>query len=201
MEEQKMKHEQMRNFVLTALFIALVLLLGLTPIGMIPLGFINISLLGVPVVIGTLLMGLKTGMVLGFCVGGVSALSAFGIFGTPSALAGALVAASPALALVMCFAPRLLIPVVTALVYKLASRGKERNIKAVPAAAACGSLTNTILYLGLMLLFYVLMGINSEKVLALIGGTGLIAGTLEAVANALVSSAALAALWKVSRKG
>jgi len=195
-----MKHEQMRNFVLTALFIALVLLLGFTPIGMIPLGFINISLLGVPIVIGTLLLGCRTGLILGFCFGGVSALSAFGIFGTPSALAGALVAASPVLALVMCFVPRLLIPVLTHAVYRLAGRGREKNIKAVPAAAAAGSLTNTILYLGLMLLFYVIAGINSEKVLALIGGTGLIAGSLEAVANAIISSAVLAALWKVRKK-
>lgn len=192
-----MNHSQMRAFVLTALFIALILLLGLTPVGMIPLGFINISLLGVPVVIGTLLMGLKTGLILGFCFGAVSALSAFGIYGTPSALAGALVAASPALAALMCFVPRLLIPVFTHLVYKAVARGEERKKRAVTAAAAAGSLTNTVFYLGLMLLFYIIMGINSEKVLALIGGTGLIAGSAEAVANALISTPVLAALWKM----
>ena len=195
-----MKHEQMRNFVLTALFVAIVVLLGLTPVGMIPLGFVNISILGVPVVIGTLLMGLKTGLLLGACFGTVSALSAFGIYGTPSALAGALVAASPALALVMCFVPRLLIPLFAQLVYRLAARGREKIKRAVPFAAVAGSLTNTVFYLGLMLAFYVIMGINSEKVLALIGGTGLIAGSLEAVANALISTAVLAALWKINKK-
>jgi len=192
-----MNHNQMRSFVLTALFIALILLLGLTPIGMIPLGFINISLLGVPVVIGTLFLGLKTGLVLGFCFGAVSALSAFGIYGTPSALAGALVAASPLLAALMCFVPRLLVPVITHLVYRAASRGDARRKRAVTVSAAAGSLTNTVFYLGLMLLFYIIMGINSDKVLALIGGTGLIAGTAEAIANALVSTAVLAALWKM----
>ncbi len=205
-----MNHEQMRSFVLTALFVALVLLLGMTPIGMIPLGFINISLLGVPVVIGTLLLGLKTGLVLGACFGAVSALSAFGIYGTPSALAGALVAASPALALVMCFLPRLLVPVVAHLAYQAASRsrrraamaaGGRRVVGAVSLAAVCGSLTNTLMYLGLMLLFYVVMGIDSARVLSLIGGTGLIAGSLEAVANALVSTAVLTALRKLGREG
>ena len=194
-----MKHEQMRAFVLTALFIALILLLGLTPIGMIPLGFINISLLGVPVVIGTLVLGLKKGMVLGLCFGVVSALSAFGIYGTPSALAAALVAASPVLAALMCFVPRLLIPVITMLVYRLVGRKQEKAIKAVPFAGAAGSLTNTVFYLGLMLLFYIIMGINSEKVLALIGGTGLVAGSLEAVANAIVTTAVAAAIWKVKK--
>ena len=193
-----MNHQQMRNFVLTALFIALILLLGLTPIGMIPLGFINISLLGIPIVIGTLLMGLKTGLVLGFCFGAVSALSAFGIYGTPSALAGALVAASPLLAALMCFVPRLLIPVFTFFVYRLAGSG-ERKMRAVTLAAAAGSLTNTVFYLGLMLLFYIITGINSEKVLALIGGTGLIAGSAEAIANALISAPVMAALWKIKK--
>lgn len=194
-----MNHGQMRTFVLTALFLALVLLLGLTPIGLIPLGFINVTILCVPVIVGTLLLGLKAGLVLGFCFGGVSALSAFGIYGTPSALAGALVAASPVLAAVMCFVPRLMVPVVAHVVYGAVSRGERARSRAVLLAAIAGSLTNTVLYLGLMLLFYIIMGINSEKVLALIGGTGLIAGSLEALVAALISTPVLAALWKIQK--
>ena len=195
-----MNHKQTLHFVLTALFLALVLLLGLTPIGLIPLGFINVTVLCVPVIVGTLLLGIKTGLLLGFCFGAVSALSAFGIYGTPSALAGALVAASPILAAVMCFLPRLMVPVVAHVVYKLVSKGERAKKRAVPFAAVAGSLTNTVLYLGLMLLFYVMLGINSEKVLALIGGTGLIAGGSEAVVAALISTPVLAALWKVQKK-
>lgn len=196
----KTMHAKMRNFVLTALFIALVLLLGLTPIGLIPLGFVNVTILCVPVIVGTLLLGLKTGLILGLCFGAVSALSAFGIYGTPSALAGALVAASPALAAVMCFLPRLLVPVSTHLVYKLIAGGNAESKKAVPVAAVAGSLTNTVFYLGLMLLFYIMMGINSEKVLALIGGTGLIAGSSEAVVAALISTPVMVALWKFQKQ-
>ena len=168
--------------------------------GLIPLGFVNVTILCVPVIIGTILMGLKTGLVLGACFGGVSALSAFGIYGTPSALAGALVAANPFLAAVMCFVPRLLVPVMAHLTYKQIARSKERSAKAVPFAAAVGSLTNTVFYLGLMLLFYIICGIESEKVLALIGGTGLIAGTAEAVVAAVLATPILAALWKVQRR-
>ena len=187
------------RMTLTALFIALVLLFGLTPIGLIPLGFINLTILCVPVIVGTLLLGLKAGLVLGGCFGAVSALSAFGIWGTPSSLAAALAAASPLLTLIMCFLPRLMVPVVTFFTYKLFSGGRRGSNKATPIAAAAGSLTNTILYLGLMLLFYVIMGINSEKVLALIGGTGLLAGSAEAVVAAVISSPVLAALWKIKK--
>ncbi len=188
------------RLTLTALFIALVLLFGLTPIGMIPLGFINISLLGIPVVVGTLVLGLKTGLLLGACFGGVSALSAFGIYGTPSELAGALVAASPVLALVMCFLPRLLVPVSAHLIYRAVARGNTQSKRALSCAAAAGSLTNTVLYLGLMLLFYRLLGLDDSRVLALIGGTALIAGSAEAVVNALITPAVVIALRKAGNK-
>ena len=98
-----------RELVQTAIFVALILLLGLTPIGMIPLGFINLSLLGIPVVIGTLLLGLRRGLLLGLCFGAVSAMKAFGLFGAPSTLVATLMAQSPVLAMIMTFLPRLLV--------------------------------------------------------------------------------------------
>ena len=189
-----------RELVQTAIFVALILLLGLTPICMIPLGFINLSLLGIPVVIGTLLLGLRRGLLLGLCFGAVSAMKAFGLFGAPSTLVATLMAQSPVLAMIMTFLPRLLVPVTTQLCYRAASRRMKLR-RAVAIAAAAGSLTNTVFYLGLMLLFYCIMGIDSAKVLALIGGTGLIAGSAEAVVNALISVPVLGALWKTdSRK-
>lgn len=190
------------QLTLTALFVALTLLLGMTPLGLIPLGFINVTILCVPVVIGTMLLGLRAGLVLGACFGLASTFSAFGLSLTaPSALAGALVARSPLLAILMCFAPRLSVPAVTWAVYRLiAGEDAQRRIKAAPFAAAAGSLTNTILYLGLMLLFYSLTGLDSQAVLGIIGGTGLIAGGSEAAVAALIATPVLAALWKVQKK-
>ena len=186
-----------RHLVLTALFVALVLLLGLTPLGLIPLGFINVTVLCIPVIVGTILLGLKTGLILGFCFGSVSALSAFGIAGTPSALAATLVAANPVLALVMCYVPRLLVPVVAYAVNGLVERW---NRHAAPAAAAvAGSLSNTVLYLGLMLMFYILEGIEYSGLLALIGGTGLVGGGCEAVAAAVITTPVVMALRKIQR--
>ena len=187
------------HLTLTALFVALILLFGSMPFFLIPLGFINVTILHIPVIVGTLLLGLKTGLLFGACFGTVSALSAFNLLPLvpPSALAAPLVAASPALALIMCYVPRLLIPVVTTLVYRLIARGRVNSKRAVPFAAVLGSLTNTVFYLGLMLLFYVIMGIDHANLLALIGGTGLIAGTSEAVVAAIIATPVLAALWKI----
>ena len=66
-----------------------------------------------------------------------------------------------------------------------------------PAAALAGSLTNTVLYLGLMLLFYVLRGLNAQPIIGLILGTGLIAGGAEAMVAALLVPPILAAVRKV----
>ena len=58
-------HNSTYRLVLTALFVALVILFGLTPVGLISLGFINVTLLCIPVIAGTLILGLKTGLLLG----------------------------------------------------------------------------------------------------------------------------------------
>ena len=97
----------------------------------------------------------------------------------------------------MCTSNRFLVVLMLASaagVYLLLCKRRE----AVAVAATVGSLTNTVFYLGMMLLFYIIMGINSEKVLSLIGGTGLIAGTLEAVVNAWISTPVMMALWKLN---
>lgn len=176
-----------------ALLMALVILLGMTPLGLIPLGFINVTILAVPVIIGAILLGMRSGLLLGFCFGTVSTLSMLGLSLTPpSALASALFAQAPLLAVIMCYAPRLLVPLVACGAYKLLAGRKI----AVPAAAVLASLTNTVVYLGLMLVFYMLCGLDSAKILSLIAGTGLIAGACEALAAALISTPVAAALSK-----
>ena len=189
-------NQKTSRLAVTGLFIALVLLLGLTPIGLIPLGFINVTTLCIPVIAGTLLLGLKSGMILGFAFGAVSTFKAFTATTT---LVGMLLAKSPILVIVMSFVPRLLLPVVTQLVYGWISRGRPQCGRAVPFAAVAGSLTNTVFYLGLMLLFFALCGIDAAPVLALIGGTGLIAGGCEAAVAAITCTPVLAALWKVKK--
>ena len=67
-------------------------------------------------------------------------------------------------------------------------------------AAACGSLTNTILYLGLMLIFYMMAGIDNTAVLTAIGATAGGAGPCEAIAAALICPPILTALWRIRRQ-
>ena len=188
-----MERNKLRDFVLLALFVGLIVLLGFTPLGLIPLGFINVTILCVPVIVGALYMGWKNGLLLGLAFGLPSFISALM---KPSALVSTLMGASPVLVALMSILPRLLVPMVAYGVYTCL-RSKRENL-AVGVAAVCGSLTNTIFYLGLMLLFYVLCGIDTASVLSLIGGTALIAGTCEAIAAAVLCTPILMALRRIN---
>lgn len=182
-----MKTAMLRRSLIVALLSGLIAVLGLTPIGLIPLGFINITVLCVPVVVGTLLLGLKSGLVLGATFGLVSFIS---LLIKPSALAGALMSRSPTLATLMCFAPRLLVPVV-ALFFS-----RVKHAARMPLASALGSLTNTVFYLGIMLVGYIITGLDAAAVLGLIIGTGAIAGGLEALTCALIAPPVVRAIQK-----
>lgn len=190
-----MARKQLNNLVLLALFVGLIFLLGQTPLGMIPLGWCNVTLLVIPVAIGTIYMGLKSGLVLGLAFGATSMVSALI---KPSVLVGTLMGASSLAVVVMTFLPRLCIPLVIWGVYKLLAK-KQKHI-AVAVAAACGSLTNTVLYLGLMLIFYMMAGIDNTAVLTAIGATAGGAGPCEAIAAALICPPILTALWRIRRQ-
>lgn len=190
-----MARKQLNNLVLLALFVGLIFLLGQTPLGLIPLGWCNVTLLVIPVAIGTIYMGLKSGLVLGLAFGATSMVSALI---KPSVLVGTLMGSSPLAVVVMTFLPRLCIPLVIWGVYKLLAK-KQKHL-AVAVAAACGSLTNTILYLGLMLIFYMMAGIDNSAVLTAIGATAGGAGPCEAIAAALICPPILTALWRIRRQ-
>lgn len=189
-----MKRKDLNNFVLLSLFAAIIALLGFTPLGLIPLGFINVTILCIPVIVGTILMGGKCGAVLGLVFGLVSFTNALM---KPSALVATLMAESPIAVAVMSILPRVLVPVVAYGVYKLLC--KKSEVAGVAVAAAAGSLTNTALYLGMMLLFYIMCGIDTAGVLALIGGVALIAGGCEAAAAVILCTPLVTALKKLGK--
>ena len=197
-----MRNGKLFRHVLTALFAALTLLLGLTPLGLIPLGPINLTILHIPVIIGAIVLGLGSGLVLGLCFGMASTLAAFGISlgAAQSGLALLVVTANPLLAIAMCMLPRLMIPVTTYGVYRAASRflGSKSS---VACAAVVGSLTNTVLYLGAMFLLFVTLDLDVQRwVNAILTGTALAGAFGEAPVAAILAVPVTAALFKQTQK-
>lgn len=148
-----------RDFVLLALFTAIVFVLGLTPLGMVPLGLIKATTLHIPVIIGCLLLGPRYGAVLGAMFGLVSFLSNTM---SPAALSFAFTPLVPVpgtpngspLSLVICFVPRILVGVVPWFVYrglqKLMKESSRGEVLSMAIAGASGAILNTGLVMSLI---------------------------------------------------
>ena len=134
-----------RTLVLLSVFAAIILALGLpgSPLRMIgfpTVGPINATTLHIPVILGAVLEGPVFGGILGLIMGITSLLSA---------LLAPNVSSPFFLRPEISILPRILIGLVTAGVFKLLAKKINRSW-AAGIAAACGTLTNTILVVSLM---------------------------------------------------
>ena len=191
-----MKRNQTKRMVLTAMFVAIMIVLELCGVGVISIpGGINAQTAGIVAIVGTLCMGLKPGLLFGFVFGSISFVKAYhGL----SAIAAPLLANSILWVIALCYVPRLLIPVTTHAVYRLL-RNRAKDAVSVMAAALTGSITNTVFYLGLCYLFYSLIGLDQTAVLALISVNGLINAGIEAAVTAIIAPPVVIALKKSTK--
>lgn len=190
-----MQQKKLKNLVLTALLIALMLALNVSGLGMIRIfGIIDLTTYCVVVVVGTLLLGWRSGAVLGAAFGLMSFWTAMT---APSPMVMPVVGWSPLAALVLSVGPRVCIPVVTHGIWVILQRMVKKPGVATCAAAVSGSLTNTVLYLGTMLVMYTLMGRFSTEFVASLGTIVLSNGLLEAVAAGVITTPIVAALRRL----
>ncbi len=147
-----------RKLAITSLLAALTFLLGLTLIGYPPnplLPVFSLTLMCLPVIIGTIVEGLKTGLLLSLVFGITSYLKAIGFTLVPDALGTLLLGINALKTLIVIFIPRLLIPVTTWFVYKaITGESKIRQRVATGVASFVGSITNTVLFLGAVYLLF-----------------------------------------------
>ncbi len=155
---------QTQKMVLTAAFAAIIIVMANVPfLGYIRLGVVSATTLHIPVILGAILMGPGSGAFLGFIFGLTSFLQAtfqpqltsfcFSPFYSVGNFHGNFYS------LIVCFVPRILIGVVSYLVFAAFMkilRGKRRTkeLIALPAAGLVGSMTNTILVMGGIYLFF-----------------------------------------------
>ncbi len=203
------------GLVQTALLAALIFVLAFVPY----IGYIRIPVLAIqattvhiPVIIGSIILGPKRGAVLGACFGLTSLInntfspSVTSFVFSPFIEIGDGLGGSP-LALVICFVPRILVGVVPYFVYNGIDgllKGKKKSVSLMLAGIA-GAMTNTILVMSMIYIFFgkawaEAKQIAYEAVLAVIGSTIAINGTIEAVVAAVLSSALCAVLLKVTNK-
>lgn len=198
------------EMVKMSLFMAIIILLSVTPLGYIPLGTINATTIQMPVIIGAILFGWKKGAILGGVFGITSLikntvqpnLTSFvfspfvPVFGEES---GSL------WAIVICVFSRIMIGVVAYWVFFVLSKYKVNKTVSSAIAGFCGSLTNTVLVMGGIYLFFgesysaakeIAYNTLIVTVMATITGSGI----AEAVVSAAVCGAVCTALIKYSER-
>jgi len=193
-----------KDLTMMSLLIAIMALLGFTPLGNITWGPVSITLLGIPVMVGTLVLGLKKGIVLGVVFGVISFLK---LFLYPSPLLSPLLLDplhwyDAIFYVIVLFVPRILVPITTYFVGKL-MRTKLGALN-YGVASLIGSLTNTVFFLLLLYLLFqeniaVNFSIDGRAVYAMLYGIGASNGLAEAVLSAVVCSAVVVALKRVYR--
>lgn len=157
-----------RTLVFMAVLIAIMIIFGFTPIGYIPMPFANLTLMCLPVIIGTLVMGMRAGFGLGLVF---IITSLIRLVTAPSVLSLLLLEANAFLCVVSLIVPRLLIAPVTWGVYAL-TQGRLGRVSMV-IASACGSLVNTFVYL-LLLQWWFVNAIAASSLVAEGGATAFI---------------------------
>lgn len=198
------------DLVKMALFVAIIILLSVTPLGYIHLGVINATTIQIPVIIGAILFGWKKGAFLG------------GVFGITSMIKNTIqpnatsFVFSPFVpvfgkdkgslfAIVVCIASRVMIGVVAGLLFKALSKTKLGKALSAGVCGFCGALTNTVLVMGGIYLFFgrSYSAAKDQAYETLIGTvmatiTGI--GITEALVSAVISAAVCVPLFKYMSK-
>lgn len=139
------------EMTLTAFLAAIILLMTFTPIGYIPIGPVKMTLLTLPVAVGSIVLGARSGLILGTVFGLTSFYTCFGM----DAFGNILLGINPFFTFIMCVIPRVLCGFLPALIYKFISRNDTANtLIAMPVAAASTAIINTLLFISSLWLLF-----------------------------------------------
>ncbi len=203
-------HTHVKDLVVLAMFVAIILIMAFTPVGLIDLPLIKATILHVPVIIGAILMGPKKGAFLGFLFGLTSLIkntmapSLLSFAFTPAVPVPGLGTGSP-WALFICFVPRILVGVTPWLVYALFRKLSAHNVGvkagSLALCGAVGAFTNTALVMGSIYVIFrdayaAANGIEAREVLGVILGIVTANGIPEAVVAAVLTPVICLALMK-----
>lgn len=202
---------QVQNLAILAMFTAVIFLLTFTPLGLIDLPVIKATVLHVPVIIGSILLGPCKGAFLGGMFGlaslmkntmvpGLSSFVFTPLLPVPGTDRGSL------WALVICFVPRILVGVTPWLVYSVYRRLAGRHNAGLQTgtlalAGVVGAFTNTALVMGLIGVVFTdsyaaAQGVPVEAVTGFILGIVAANGIPEAIVAAVVTPAVCVPLIK-----
>ena len=202
-----------RKTALMGMFAAIIFILAFTPnIGFIPLPHMRATIVHIPVIIGSILLGVKFGMVLGFLFGLTSLINntmaptPLSFVFSPFIPAPGADSGSP-LALIVCFVPRILVGVFPWLVYNGLKKllNNRADILCLTISGIAGSLTNTLFVMHLIFFLFrdyyaEVRNIAVDAVYGVVLSIIAINGIPEAVVAAVITAAVCVPLKIVQKR-
>lgn len=200
-----------KNFTLTAMFLAILILLAVTPLGFIPIGPINATTMHIPVIIASIVLGPRLGAFLGGTFGLISMIRST-IVQTPLSFVF-----SPFIpvigtdhgslkALLIAFIPRILIGVVPYFVFKGMQKliKNKANTVSLFIAGLAGSLVNTILVMNMIYFLFQqdyaqVIGKNINAVYSAVLAVIFTSGVPEAIVAGLATAGVCSVLLRLIR--
>lgn len=179
-----MKNGKIGRMAQLALLLAVLLVMTFTPLGYLNIGPLSVTFLVIPVVVGAVVLGGRAGVVLGLAFGLTSFAQCFGI----SAFGVALMGISPVCTALTCIVPRVLVGAFSRAVF----RALEGRKIACYAASAVGSLTNSALFLGGVVVFFgntAYLRAFGDSVLEILLALGLVNAAVEVLVCTAVGGA------------
>lgn len=136
------------RIVLLGMLSAIIIIQTAIPfLGYIPIGPLSLTIIQVTVIIAALVLGMKEGAIVGGIWGIITFIRAYV---APTSLIAPIVFTNPLVSVL----PRILIGVVAAYVFHRLLIGKFNETVRMSVTGVLGSLTNTVLVLGFIYLFY-----------------------------------------------
>lgn len=200
-----------KNFTLTAMFLAILILLAVTPLGFIPIGPINATTMHIPVIIASIVLGPRLGAFLGGTFGLISIIRST-VVQTPLSFVF-----SPFIpvigtdhgslkALLIAFIPRILIGVVPYFVFKGMQKLIKNKVNTVSLfiAGLAGSLVNTILVMNMIYFLFQhdyaqVIGKNINAVYSAVLAVIFTSGVPEAIVAGLATAGVCSVLLRLIR--
>ncbi len=166
-------------------------------LGNIPIPPLNPTIIHITVIVAAFVLSTKDGMLVGLVWGLARMVKAYTLPASPLDL---LLWTNPVIAVV----PRVMVGLVAGLVFQAFLKRKQEK-RGMVIAAVLGSLTNTVLVLGFIALFYgneyaTALNVDPSNLLKVLAGIVATNGLGEAVAAGLIAPFIAKALMKVRRK-
>ena len=181
-----MRNQKVLRMAQLAILTAILILFAVTPIGYLKIGPVEITFMLIPVAVGAICLGPAEGAFLGAVFGVTSFLQGFlGI----SAFGVALFSISRLWFPVLCILPRILCGLVPGILHRVLPKGMPETARCMISALSC-ALTNTIGFVGLMMVFFgnsdYISGMRGEMALlpflaAFVGINGLVEAIVSTV--------------------